>query len=369
MFDLGCQAETWFESLVDQVAAGAGELVVTMSSWWVETDSVNVFDPAVTAAQDAAAPVIAVILIGSVLVQAIRMIISRRGEPLVLVLTGLIRYAATSAMGLVLLQTALAAGDELSTVLLDNAAERFAFFMRDALIAGGGGGPFVVLLVSVIAAVLAIVQFVLMAIRQAGLLVLAAMLPLAASGSLTKSTRGWLDRLIPWLIALVCYKPAAALIYFIGFSYVSTENAETPGTVGTALTGLMVLTLAVVAMPVMLKFFAWSGIQVGGASNGSGVLGAAGAAAMARSYQGSLAVQRAQAIDTAGPGSRAAPPGAAPVSGSRTGVPAGGGARLAGVAGQSAGAAGAVAVAGSAIARNAANRMASRPGSDGNGQQ
>ena len=124
---------------------------------------------------------------------------------------------------------------------------------------------------------LSLVQWVLMAMRQAGLLVLAAMLPLAAAGSLTRSTRGWLDKVIVWSLAMVAYKPAAAFIYYLGFTYMSSPSAVDAGSVATMATGIMVLLLAVVALPVLLKFFAWSGTQIGGGGGGgSGFLGAAG---------------------------------------------------------------------------------------------
>ena len=71
---------------------------------------------------------------------------------------------------------------------------------------------------------LSLVQWLLMALRQAGLLVLAAMLPLAASGP-----RAWLYRLLSWLGAMVAYKPAAAFIYYLGFTYLSSTSGTQAG--------------------------------------------------------------------------------------------------------------------------------------------
>ena len=65
------------------------------------------------------------------LVQSIRLILSRKGEPLIMVVTGLLRYAAVSALGLVTLQLALRAADALATQLLDDAATNFALLMQD----------------------------------------------------------------------------------------------------------------------------------------------------------------------------------------------------------------------------------------------
>ncbi|MHA6779876.1 hypothetical protein ACVGOW_02590 [Pseudonocardia saturnea] len=370
-FDLGCQAGqavgSAFQGIVTEVAKGAAELVVSSAAWWVETDSVDPLNPAVAAAQGATRDLILVILVGSVLVQSIRLILSRKGEPLIMVATGLIRYAVVSALGLAALQIALRAGDALATELLDGAASNFALLMQDVLINGEGDAVFLVLLVSLIAAVLSLVQWVLMAMRQAGLLVLAAMLPLAASGSLTRSTRGWLDKIMVWLIAMVVYKPAAAFIYYIGFSYLSSPSATDAGSTSTMITGIMVLLLAVIAMPVLLKFFAWSGTQIGGGGGGgSGFLGAVGAVAMTQGY-GRGAVDRAAAMEANGPGSYAAfgqyppvggamaPAGAAPTAG-------GAGAGAAGVAAAGVAAAGTV---GAAAVRTVAGGMTG--GSDDGG--
>jgi hypothetical protein len=190
-------------------------------------------------AQTLLQPLSLTILVGSILAQAIRMMISRKGDPLVQVLLGLVRYAVTTGLGLTILHAALKAGDALATGILDDAPAKFAQLLQAMLLANPTN-LWGVLLLSNIATVLAVVQWLLMELRQAGLLVLAAMLPLAASGSLNRATRGWLDRLIGWLLAIVAYKPAAAFIYYLGFSYLS-PRAGAPGNLGTILTGVLVL--------------------------------------------------------------------------------------------------------------------------------
>ncbi|MBW0107270.1 hypothetical protein I4I84_00695 [Pseudonocardia sp. KRD-182] len=345
-FDLGCKAGQAvggvLQGLVATVAQGAADLVVSTSTWWATTDSVDPRDSAVIAAQGATSWVVGAVLVGSVLVQAIRLILSRKAEPLIMVATGLFRFAVVSALGITTLHLALQAGDALAVQLLSGAANNFALFMVDALTAPGDN-VFVTLIVAVLAAILSLVQWLLMAMRQAGLLVLAAMLPLAASGSLTKSTRGWLDKLIVWLLAMVLYKPAAAFIYYIGFSYLSSPNSNAPGDISTQIAGIMVLLLAVIAMPIMLKFFSWSGTQIAGSGGGgSGFIGAAGAIALTQGSGRSPAVQRAADLDASGPGS-AGPgsgSGAPPPAGAAPGAASGGtGAAAGAAAGSVAGAA------------------------------
>jgi len=345
-FDLGCKlgnaARSAFASIVDAAAEAAANVVVEAASWWVTTPSVDPQDSAVIAAQAMTQPVILIMLVGSMLVQAIRVLISRKGEPAVAVFFGLVRFAVVSAAGLAVLQGALLAGDALSEHILNGAANNFAFLMRDVLSGEQSMlSLFLLLILSLIALVLGLIQWILMALRQAGLLVLAAMLPLAASGSLTKSTRVWLDRLAPWLIALVGYKPAAAFIYYIGFSYLSTTNSNKPGGLGTAITGIMVLFLAVLAMPLMMRFFSWSSVQVAGGGGGGGAMaGVVGAVALAGYSGRSSAVQQATYMDASGPGSGSTarstgqppPAGAAPVGGAAAAAGGPAGAAVAGAA-------------------------------------
>ncbi|MBN9098148.1 MAG: hypothetical protein J0I49_08570 [Pseudonocardia sp.] len=364
-FDLACKATRAVGSILDDfvatVARGAADLIVTTSTWWTTTDSVDPRDSAVIAAQGATSTLVGIIVFGSILVQAIRLILSHKAEPLLMVATGLFRFAIVSALGLVVLQGALRAGDALATSVMSDAANNFALFMVDTLTGPNNvNNTFITLLCAVIGAVLSLIQWLLMAIRQAGLLVLAAMLPLAASGSLNRSTRGWLDKVITWLIAIVVYKPAAAFIYFIGFSYLSSPSSNTPGSISTQITGLMVLLLAVLAMPILLKFFAWSGTQVSGTGGGgSGMLGAAGAVALAHGTGRSPAVQGAADLESSGPGSASTsstppPSGVATGAASTTAAPTAAGAGAAGGSTAGAGAAGPAGVAVAVIAAGAA---------------
>jgi hypothetical protein len=134
-FDLGCRTaqavSSVFDDMVTKIAQGAADLIVATSTWGASTDSVDPTDSAVITAQGATRPVVAIILTASILVQAIRMILSRKAEPLVMVATGLIRFVAVSALGLTTLQMGLRAGDSLSQELLDGAADNFALFMKD----------------------------------------------------------------------------------------------------------------------------------------------------------------------------------------------------------------------------------------------
>ncbi|MCA1836180.1 MAG: hypothetical protein LC721_07575, partial [Actinobacteria bacterium] len=161
------------------------------------------------------------------------------------------------------------------------------------------------------------VQWVLGFIRQAGILVLAALLPLAASGSINESTKPWLNRMLPWLLTLVLYRPMAALIYMIGFTFLGTGNDIT-----TVMTGLMVLVLAVIAMPAMMRFFSWAGVSMTG-GGGAAMAGAIGAASLVGATSRAPANQHANYMNLHGPGSHGGPPPGAVATGGPTPGPVG----------------------------------------------
>jgi hypothetical protein len=139
VWDAGCQAgqiaQTGFQSLVGEIARGTGEFVVSATTWWITTPSVDPLAPAVGHAQSVLQPLSLAILVGSILAQAIRMMISRKGDPLVQVLLGLVRYAVTAGLGLIVLHAALGAGDALATGILNEAPAKFARLLQAMLLA------------------------------------------------------------------------------------------------------------------------------------------------------------------------------------------------------------------------------------------
>ncbi|MBO0878537.1 MAG: hypothetical protein J2P19_34660, partial [Pseudonocardia sp.] len=275
--------------------------------------------PAVLDAHNALRPLLLLVLTASVLVQSIRIILLRRGEPLVAVFGGLLRFAVAAALGITVLQGALWAGDVLATALLGagpGAAAQFGTTMREALTARRGGlaEPFLLLLLSVVVLLLAAAQWMAMALRQVALLAVAATLPLAAAGSLTASTRGWLSRLMPWALAMVLYKPAVALIQAVGQQYLDqmaerSVSAESGGGgVGTVLAGIVVLALGVATLPLSLRLLSWSSVRIaGGGVPAQAMAGAVGAIRLSSRGSASPSVQLATFMENAGPGSAGRP--------------------------------------------------------------
>jgi hypothetical protein len=71
----------------------------------------------------------------------------------------------------------------------------------------------VVILIGAIASFCAFIQALLMLFRDGSVLILAAVTPLAASGSFANATNGWKNKVLSWQLALIFYKPLAAMVY------------------------------------------------------------------------------------------------------------------------------------------------------------
>ena len=314
-FDITCKAQeaaaSAFDNIANDAAGAAGQLLGDAMTWWVQTASIDPDNSTVRNLQQYLTPVTVAMLTGSIFVQAIRMMLSRKKDPAVNVGLGLFRYAVVSLLGLALLSGAIKAGDEFSTWLVENSMGGFADRVGGALAPGTVQNSFLLLVTAGGVCLLALIQWVLGFIRQAGLMVLAVLLPVAASGSINDSTKVWLNRMLPWVISLVLYKPMAAVIYAIGFRLLGNGQDFT-----TVMTGIMVLILAILAMPAMMRFFAWTQVS---ASGGGGVgstlaAGASGAASMS-------AMRSARTQEMTGPGST--PSGAGQAGGSSRALSAG----------------------------------------------
>jgi type IV secretion system protein TrbL len=346
-----------FDSLALSAAEAGAEMFTKALSWWVTSPSViDPNSPAVQSLQDYSRPVVLLILMISVLAQAIRMIISRKKDPAVDVVVGLVRFAVISMLGLVVLVAAVAAADGIARSIMDPAVQEFTARMdgvNDSL--AEKAQSFILFFYGLGIFVLSIVQWILGFFRQAGILVLATMIPLAASGSVNRSTRPWMSKLTGWLIALVAYKPMAAMIYAIGLQLMGEADD-----LATAITGVMVLILAVLALPAMLRFFQWTGVSSGGGGGAAGVLaaGATGAIALHQIAGGSSANRQADTMNRSGP--QTAPAGAAPAPSTTVAPAATGAAPQAGAGGAAAGSAAgpAAAAAAAGIAVSGAVRRA-----------
>ncbi|MFF5035698.1 hypothetical protein [Nocardia salmonicida] len=264
---IGKAVDSAFGKAAESIGKFSGDLLVESMTWWIGTDSISLSYAGVMADKAPVQKVVFFIMMAGILTGSMVMMVTRRTEPGAQILLGGVKYIVISSMALIVLSGAIHAGDDFAHQIIDTDANQFGQRVQAMLGTSTIGNPGGVLLLGIVAFLLGAIQWVMGFIRQAGVVVLYNLILFAAAGQLTTWGRNWFPRIAATCVALVLYKPMAAYIYSLGFGLIGQEQSLT-----TLVTGLMVVALAVIALPALLKFFDFMGMNVSG---GSGALGLA----------------------------------------------------------------------------------------------
>ncbi len=261
------------DPFAEAMRGGAAWVMESTLGWWVGVPAVDLAtSPAVAIRGWVLWLSLAVATVG-VMWQGIQLMLSRRPDPLLGIGRGLFTLALWAAIGIAAPAAALRAGDGFATWILDQAGGGDAARRLMALgsLAGvDSTGAVIVLGLLLIFA--GIAQAVVMIFREGAVVVLAGVVVLAASGSMTAATRPWLPRVLAWMAALIAYKPIAALVYATAVAMVG-EGTDAR----TVLVGLTMMLLSIIALPALMRFFTWTtgDLGNGGAAGGAAAFGAA----------------------------------------------------------------------------------------------
>ena len=363
----GTAASGALNGIAAAIESGITWMVTQTSTWWVQLPSPDLSgEPAVGQLQQWMLPLTVAVAVLGLIIAGGKMALTRRANPLIDVGSGLAVISATSAVGVLLPALLLKAGDAWSTwVLQASTGGQFTSRLVNVLTLGGST-PSVVVVLGIVAIIISAIQAVLMLFRQGALVVLAGVLPLAAAGMLTPATRRWFPRVTGWMLALIFYKPAAAMVYATAFTMIGT--GKDPRTV---LMGFTMVFLSLLALPVLMRFFTWTTGHVADASGGGGFLQTAlqGAVAvgalrgMSGGAGGSGPVEQARMVSA-----RLGPAGSGPSgasssgAGARPGTPGTAAGSAAAAPAARAGAASGAAAAGTSTGSAAAASAAAGPG-------
>jgi type IV secretion system protein TrbL len=246
-----------------------------------------------------------------VVIGAGRMAWNQRMAPGRDLLQSLLTLTVVSGSGLVAIQLAVVAADGLAAWVLSSSTVGTDFGQNMIslvlLPAGQGGtlGPILVIVLGVIALLASLVQIALMVIRGAMLVLLAGIFPLSASFTNTNTGKAWFQKCVSWLIAFLLYKPAAAVVYATAFQLAGGE--QTPDATGLLkiVTGVVMMVMALVALPALMKFIAPMVSQTG-SGDAAIALAAAGGGAIGEIATG--AIKRASLRGNGGGGSESSIP-------------------------------------------------------------
>ena len=215
----------------------------------------------------------------SVIIGGARMAYTQRLQPAQELLRSLLTLVIVSAAGLSGLGLLSAMFDSFSSWILDGATTQNFGANITTLIsigASSGLGLIIELVVGCVAIFLSVIQILLMVIRGGMLVLLAGILPTAAAFTNTKVGQQWFQKCVGWLIAFLLYKPAAAVVYATAFRLTGANVFEDDGTgIIKIITGLALMTMALVALPALMRFIAPMVSAVGGGAGGGIALAAA----------------------------------------------------------------------------------------------
>lgn len=116
------------------------------------------------------------------------------------------------------------------------------------------------LLSSSLTVLAALAQAAFMVLRAALIPIILVFLPVSAATTATGAGKESFNKLLSWLVAFVLYKPVAATIYALGMVMVTGTHAsgadEDVSWFKTAVSGMVVISLAVLALPALIKLCA-----------------------------------------------------------------------------------------------------------------
>ncbi|WP_331743923.1 hypothetical protein OH809_44135 (plasmid) [Streptomyces sp. NBC_00873] len=238
------------------------------------------------------------------LLQFGKVAISQRGEPAATAVTGLAKWGIISSVYVIATQTALTWSDAVSIWIINysfhgggsgpgdatKAMQQQLGTLFGGLTTGGGGAATVgtalitgetvtaaavgVIIVVGTVCILAIAAlWIEVLLRQAGIMILVATLPVVLAGQMSDSTQEWWPKARNALVALILMKPMIVLCFAIGFGAMSEGDG-----VQNMFVGLVIFVLACFAWPVLAKFMTFSTVG-GGSAIASGLMSSIGSSA------------------------------------------------------------------------------------------
>lgn len=255
----------------------------------------------------------AVLAVFLLLLQFGKVSVSHRGEHAATAVFGLAKWALITAAYWTVTTTALQLSDAISTWIIDYSfaggegagadeamKTQFGKLFGGLIIGGGGtatvGGALVtgqgvaaaavaVVIIIGIVCILAIgALWIEMILRQAGIMILVATMPIVLVGQMSDATKDWWPKARDALLALILMKPVIVFCFSIGFFAL----AEGEG-MQNVIVGLVIFLMACLCWPVLAKFMTFSALGAG-ASMAGGLISSLGssAASMGGGYRPEL---------------------------------------------------------------------------------
>jgi type IV secretion system protein TrbL len=248
-------------ALAGGIADGVGQLLATLGTLWIRLDVPNVWDgqttgPTVAFLHSEVAPLVGLLATLGVIIGACRLAWQQTAQPGVDLLEGLLVLVVVTGCGVPIIGLLVSGADAWSQSIIEDALRGGDFGRKIAgmlSLSGPDLAPVLAIFFGVVALVVSAVMICELVFRAAMLVLLAGLLPVAASMTTTQTGRDLMRHYAAWVVAFIAWKPIAALIYAAAFRLIGTHDIGVTG-IGSVLIGLTLMTAAVLALPALLRF-------------------------------------------------------------------------------------------------------------------
>ncbi len=277
-----------FEKIVNSLLEGYQTVLTWALAWWIKLPTPDLSNTKSSLMQEVHDHTLQIQLIGltfSMMFFGLRMIVDRKRsiaddaeDGFKLAIRALLATAAIPLMFTVGGQIS----DGISNWLIGDAinsggnnGDIIKNFLKINLLTGGSLGTAALGIFALVGFLGAIMQLILLVVREAMLLLVIAGLPIAASFSGTGPGSQSYQRLITWSVAFLLFKPVGALTYFIAFKAAGQKTNDQQVVLGMVLMGLCAFVL-----PALMRLIAPATSSMGSGGGGGAAAGAALGAAV-----------------------------------------------------------------------------------------
>jgi type IV secretion system protein TrbL len=268
-------ASNGFQQAAETIFLSYDDIIKQFLTGWVGSDFLVALDNKTTSwFQDTSLPITILLLTVGLMVAGIRTMYTQRGEEFGEAMRNLGRVVAVTSFGTVLIQVLVWGGDAYAEWILKVSGTSATAGYVDAGFAASSPG--LALLFGLVGVLAVGIQWVIMFVRQAMLLLLNAFWPMSASYAMLRQGQQAFEKITAWIIAFIIYSPLAASIYAFAWRLKSGQDGA-----GGVLYGLMLIILAVVALPAIMRLITPVAAALGNASGGAMAMGFTSAAVSA----------------------------------------------------------------------------------------
>lgn len=253
---------------------------VVMTSWLAIRPDLDLINPDVGAqawiATSFNAITLFLVVIG-LMIAGTRMALTAKGEPLGQVIKQFGTLILITSVGALIVGFGITAGHVYGEWVLGGTDVGLS--AGTGLLAGlAAQVPGIVIIIGIIGVTSVLIQYAIMLLRAALLPLLVAFWPIVAAFGMIPGKEGAASKIANWLLAFVIYVPIAASIYAFAWQLASGDGQDLDSQISGALNGVVLIILAVLVLPALLRLLAPAANAIG--TKTGGMMAMAGGAAV-----------------------------------------------------------------------------------------